>query len=297
MRLSLAAARARPVVAAAIVVTVVLVALATYAEAGYAWSVWVEDGGRDIRAYLGAADRLRDGDLLYRPGPANDTELYRYSPWFAAAWIPLLDLPRDAVTAGWVLILLAATFASIVPLARAGLVGLPAAALLLAFQLEGVAYGNVQPLLVAMLVFGAARRTGPLWIAIGASLKAVPIVLVAVYLGRRQYGRALATVALTAVLVAPMLAFDLSGYSTETGGGQMSLIAYSPFLFLAVALGATLLTVRLGWSRHAWLAGSVAMAAWLPRMLAYEISFVLVGVTELSSPGRSASPASRKVMS
>ena len=68
-------------------------------------------------------------------------------------------------------------------IAGAGLAGLCAFALIIPFQLDGAAYGNVQPLLVLMLVAGVEHRTGPLWIAIGASLKGVPIVLALVYFG------------------------------------------------------------------------------------------------------------------
>lgn len=301
MNLSLAKVRSRPLLAIGVLTGVVLLALATYAQVGYAWSLWIEDGGRDIRAYLGAAERLRDGELLYRPGVANDTELYRYAPWFAALWIPFVNLPRDAVLTGWTFVLAIASLASVLPILRPGIIGLPAAAFLLAVQLEGVAYGNAQPLLVAMLVWGAGRTSGPLWIALGASLKAVPIVLVAVYLGRREYRRAFVTCLLIALLVAPMLLFDLSGYSTETGGGQMSLIALSPWLFLALAVTATLASLRLGATRFGWLAGATSMALWLPRFLTYEISFVLVGLAELASDRTSrptsGDPASRKVRS
>lgn len=269
-----------------------LVALATYAELTSAWALWIEDGGRDIRAYLGAAERLRDGDVLYRAGAANDTELYRYAPWFAAAWIPFVDLPRDAVTLVWVILLVVASVASVFPLLTTGLAGLPAAAFLLSFQLEGAAYGNVQPLMVAALVWGAARASGPLWIAFAASLKAVPILLVIVLLARREFRRSLITVALTAVLVAPMLLFDLSGYSTETGAAQMSLLENSPWLFVPVALGGAAVALAFGRTPSGWLAAGVAAALWLPRFLTYEISFVLVGLADLAS-GSSSTPSGR----
>lgn len=50
------------------------------------------------------------------------------------------------------------------------------------------AVGNAQALMVAWLVWGAERRSGPLWIALAASLKAVPILFAIVYIGRRQWG-------------------------------------------------------------------------------------------------------------
>jgi hypothetical protein len=190
-----------------------------------------------------------------------------------------------------------ASLASVLPLLGSGVAGLPAAALLLAFQLEGTAYGNVQPLLVAVLVHGLARRTAPLWIAMAASLKAVPIVLVVVLLGRRQYRAALVAIGLTVLLVAPMLLFDLSGYSTETGAAQMSLMEYSPCAFLAVALAATFVALRAAASPSGWLAGAVAVTLWLPRMLAYEISFVLLGTAELGERRAAGRAASRNVRS
>lgn len=45
------------------------------------------------------------------------------------------------------------------------------------------------PLIVAALVLGVERRTGPPWIAFAASLKAVPILFVVTYLGRREWVR------------------------------------------------------------------------------------------------------------
>ena len=41
----------------------------------------------------------------------------------------------------------------------------------LPFGLEVAAYGNFQPLLVLALLWGAPRRSGPLWVALAASLK------------------------------------------------------------------------------------------------------------------------------
>ena len=95
-----------------------------------------------------------------------------------------------------------------------------ALAFLLPFGLEGAAYGNVQPLLVLALLWGAPRRSGPIWVALAASLKLDPILLVVVYAGRGEWARAAWTLAITAALVLPMLAFDLSGYSRDIGAGR-----------------------------------------------------------------------------
>jgi hypothetical protein len=253
----------------------VLVALAAFALTSYALS---RQPGVDVAAYWNAAERLREGQPLYAGGAANASELYRYAPWFAAAWIPLTYLPHDAVTAGWVGLMIAAALLSTLPLLRLGPVGWVAFAIFAPLQLIGAAFGNVQPLLVLGLMWGVERRGGPLWIALGASLKGVPLLLALVYAGRGEWARAAMALGLTAVLVAPALLFDLSGYSTAPGPNQMSLAAVSPLLWLPVALIAVGATWMLASTRFAWLTGSVAMVAALPRLLVYEAGFLLIGL-------------------
>ena len=247
-----------------------------------AWTVFGKAAshvtGSDMDAYWEAALRLREGESLYRSGNETDSDLYRYAPWFAVAWVPLTYLPKEVVLLGWMTLCVAAAIASVAPLAREGLAGWAALIFLLPLQLEGVAYGNVQPLLVLMLMWGAPRRSGPLWIALGASLKGAPIVLATVYAGRGEWRRAALTVGLAAVFVAPMLLFDLSGYSTEVGSGQLSPMQWSPLIWAAVAAISIAATYRLARTRYAWLAGSVAMFLALPRSLLYQISFVIVGL-------------------
>jgi hypothetical protein len=252
-----------------------LIALAAWTEFGHAASLV---SGSDMDAYWEAAERLRNGEALYRPGLETDSDLYRYAPWFAIAWIPLTYLPKEAVLLGWMALCLGAALASVAPLAREGIAGWAALIFLLPFQLEGAAFGNVQPLLVLLLLWGAPRSSGPLWIALGASLKGAPLVLAAVYAGRGEWRRVVLTLGLTAALVAPMLLFDLSGYSTEVGRGQLSPMQWSPVIWVTMALIAIGLTYRLANTRYAWLAGSVATMLALPRFLLYQISFVIIGL-------------------
>jgi len=253
-----------------------LFALMTYALFTYALA---REVGSDVAAYLGAAERLRAGEPFYVAGVANASDLYRYAPWFAYAWIPLSYLPSEAVTAAWVGLMIAAAAVSTLPLVRHGFAGLAAAALFAPIQLQAAVFGNVQPLLVLMLMWGVERRSGPLWIAVGASLKAVPLVLALVYAGRGEWLRAGLAGLLTGVLVAPAFLFNLSDYPTQAGPGQMSLTAVAGPLFLAVAIvlaGGTFIAGR-AQSRYAWLVGAGAMMAALPRLLTYEIGFLLVG--------------------
>jgi hypothetical protein len=256
-------------------VLALLFALMAYALTTYALS---REFGSDVAAYWGAAERIRRGEPLYVAGVANASDLYRYAPWFAYAWVPLTLLPRDLVTVAWVGLMLAAAIASTLPLLRHGLAGTAGFALFAPLQVQGAIFGNVQPLLVLMLLWGVERRSGPLWIAVAASLKAVPLLLALVYAGRGEWVRAGLALLLTLILVAPALLFDLSGYSTQPGPGNMSIISVSSFVYLAMALVAAILAVVAARSRYRWLVGALAMIAALPRMLTYEISFLLVGL-------------------
>lgn len=256
-------------------VLAVLLALAAWALVSYALA---REPGSDVAAYWNAAERLRAGEPLYVAGAANASDLYRYAPWFAAGWLPLTYLPREAVTAAWVGLMFAAAAVSTIPLLRRGPWGWAAFALFAPFQFEGAIYGNVQPLLVLILMWGVERRSGPLWIALGASLKAVPILLAVVYAGRGEWGRAALATALSALLVAPAFLFDLTGYSVIPGPRQESLAGISLLVFIPVAAAAIAASWILARTRFGWLAGGLAMVLSLPRLLDYEFSFLLVGL-------------------
>jgi len=264
----------------------VLFALVSYALTTYALSRPV---GVDVAAYLGAADRLRAGEALYAGATANGSDLYRYAPWFAYAWVPLTFLPRDAVTAGWVGLMVAAALLSAAPLLRRGPAGWAAFSVFAPLQLQGAVFGNVQPALVLLLMWGVERRSGPIWIALGASLKGVPLLLALVYAGRGEWARAAWSLLIAAALVLPAFLFDLSAYSTDPGPGQMSLFSVAVPLYVAVAIGLVGLTWAAARTRFAWLAGSLAMLAALPRLLSYELGFLLVGLAPRSSEPAQAS--------
>jgi hypothetical protein len=264
---------------AAFAALAVLLALAAYALTTYALG---REVGSDVSAYWNAAERLRAGEPLYVAGPANASDLYRYAPWFAAAWIPFTYLDHTVVTAGWVGLMIGAAIVSTLPLLRRGPAGWAAFAIFAPLQLQAAVFGNVQPLLVLVLMWGVERRAGPLWIAVSASLKAVPLLLALVYAGRGEWRRAGISLGLTALLVAPAFLFDLSAYPTASGPNQMSLAGVSVWLWLPVALAAMASIVALARTRFAWLAGSLAMIAGLPRLLDYEIGFLLVGLAERS---------------
>lgn len=239
-------------------------------------------GGNDMEAYWNAAVRLREGAQLYpKFGNPEANEVYRYSAWFAAAWVPLTYLPRELVHVAWTVALLAASALSL----RALWSKSPAAiALLMLFGSELVLIsfgGNVHPLMLASLLWGVRRRSGPLWIAIAASLKAAPLLFVLVYVGRGEWRKALITLALTALLVAPTFAFDLSHYTTDPSY-TWGLAHYGLSVWLAGAALAALGALWWARTRYGWLAGAIAVIAAFPRLLGYDVTLLLVGLRRAS---------------
>ena len=250
----------------------VLVALAAWALLTYAIS---REPGVDVAAYWNAAERLRNGEPLYAGGASNASDLYRYTPLFAYVWVPLTFLPRDAVTAGWVGLMVAAAILSTLPLLRRGPAGLAAWAIFTPLQLGGAVFGNVQPLLVLMLLWGVERRSGPLWIAIGASLKAVPLLLALVYAGRRQWVSFGLSVLFTALLWSPALLYELRGYAVDAGQAAF-LFSIPPAYFAVVGLGIGA-TIALAATRYGWLTAATTVALSLPRFFVYDVTYLMLG--------------------
>lgn len=228
----------------------------------------------DAGAYWNAALRLRGGEPLYPLLTDIDaSEVYRYAPWFAWLAIPASYLPMQVAGAAWSALLLAASGLALVPLARAR------AWVAVAFFgpiLVGIsAVGNVHPLLIAALAWTVERRSGPLWVGVAASLKIFPVLFALVYLGRREWGRFGAAVAVTALLWAPALLYDLRGYATEAGQAA-SLIAV-PILWAVVVGAAIGVTLRLATGRFGWLAAAVSVVLALPRLFVYDVTYLIVG--------------------
>ena len=195
--------------------------------------------------------------------------------------MPWTYLPESVAGVLWSAVLLGASALALMPLVRLR------AWILVAFFgpiLVGIsAVGNVQPLIVAALVLGVERRSGPLWIALAASLKIFPILLALVYAGRRQWWAFAATVAITFLLWLPaILLYDLSAYPVSAGEAG-ALIAF-PILYFAVvgiAMGATFALAPTRWG---WLAGATAVVVSLPRLFVYDVTYLMVGVEPAAEP-------------
>jgi hypothetical protein len=250
----------------------------------------------DMDAYWDAAMRLRSGQDLFNPVGVEASEVYRYSPWFAWSWVPITYLPRIVANVGWSAILLAGSTAAVWPLARRG--SLLGVAFFLPMLIGITAIGNVHPLLIAMLVLGVDRRSGPVWIAIAASLKIFPILLVVTYLGRREWMRAGLTLALSALLAAPVLLYDLSDYVTDAGSA--ALLWQFPLVYVVAVAAALIGALVLAATRYGWLASALAVTLALPRFFLYDVPYLLVGTGGAGAPSpatterriaRSAQPA------
>lgn len=223
----------------------------------------------DADAYWNAALRLRGGAPLYFSGAPEQPDVYRYAPWFAWLWVPLTLLPKTAVMTAWSMILLAATAIAVWPALRSRTAaGIALAALCGGLLLRAASTGNAQPLLVAALTW-----PNPVTIAVTASLKAAPLALLA---AERSWRRAAVALALTAVLVAPTLAYNLADYPAEGIVGPYPLHALFAIAGLIVAWRSR---------RYRWVGAAVAVIFILPRVYAYSVTYLLIPIGQIRRDG------------
>jgi hypothetical protein len=239
-------------------------------------------GFEDVDAYWDAAQRLREGQPLYDPSLNPDSyRVFRYAPWFAWLWVPMTFLPRLVAELAWGALLAGASVAILVALIRLRRPAAWALALVITpWLLSNVQVGNIQPLVVAMLAFGISRRSGPLWIGIAASLKAVPILFALVYLARREWSRIVVTAVVSAVLVAPFLLYDLTGYTSDPGRSFSLYYYVSPVAWLVGAVASTAVALALAWRRspYVWVATAVAVMLVAPRSHITYATFLVIGL-------------------
>jgi hypothetical protein len=203
--------------------------------------------------------------------------VYRYAPWFAWLWAPFTIFPEPAVRLAWYLILIAASLSVLLPMVRYGLAGWCAAGVMSVFFVDGAVTGNVSPLMAAVLFHSLPRRVGPAAIAAVASLKGISLVLVVVYVGRRDWRSVATTAAILAALMAPLLLYDLSYFAFEPlptpyGLGRL------PVIWVAAAVAGIVATLWLSKTRFAWLAGSVASLAAAPHLFLHYFALLAPGL-------------------
>lgn len=251
----------------------------------------------DADAYWHAALRLREGQALYGGPRGDETEIYRYAPWFAFAWVPLTYLGQDAAYVVWRGILLAATLLAIWPLLRRpGPASVTLAVLIGGLLVSNLPAANATPLIVGALVAGVRSRAGPLLLGMAGSLKLFPLVLVAGYLAERRWLAVIVATGVTGVLWLSVLAFDLPLYlqmgSATFYVGGISLFAVSPLLWLPVAVAAAAIVLRLArsGSRWTWLAAGAAIPLAVPRVWLPDAAYVLIGLVVLPALVRRGTP-------
>jgi hypothetical protein len=244
----------------------------------------------DADAYWLAAQRLREGLPLYIGPQADETEIYRYAPWFAFAWVPLTYLGQESAYLVWRGILLLSIVAAIWPLLRRpSAVGITLAVLLGGLLLSNLPAANVTPLMVGMLVAGIRSPVGPVILGLAGSLKLFPLILVAGYVSERRWLAAGVAIGVASMLWLNMLAFDVLVY-TQIGGpsfyvGGVSVYAISPLMWIGVAgtLGLLTLSLALRRSPMTWLSSAAFIPLAVPRVWLPDVAFLLVGATGTTS--------------
>lgn len=233
----------------------------------------------DLEIYLAAATRLRDGESLYQA--ADTFRSYWYAPWFAVVMIPLTLLPLPFVAALWSAGLVICTLAVGIMLWRRGTPAARLLALMITPALFAVsAGGNIQAPLVLALLMALYRPSGPLWVALAASLKLTPILFTLVYLSRREWIRAGLSILFAAVLLAPAMLLGIPlGRVQEWDQLAPGVLAWGvPIYVLAVA--ACVIATLVVPPRFAGLAAAAAVVVALPRLFVYDVTMVAVGAAE-----------------
>lgn len=210
--------------------TVALLLCGLYAVANVVLviTIWEFD---DVHGYLNAARRLLDGGPLYVT-TADPSDLYLYAPWFAFVWVPPARLPMLSVETGWAVMLLAGTAISLIPFRRSW-AGVALALLLGGLLFRTAGWGNVQPLLVAALVYALPTRAGPWVVGLAGSLKPWPLLAVAVYAWRREWRAVGISLGVALALWLPILLFDIGTYPA---GARLPNLYDATFLLAAPGL-------------------------------------------------------------
>ena len=260
--------------AQAIAVGVALAVCVTYLRSRGGFSL--ATAGADMNAYWEAAIRIRTHEPIYPPlTDINASDVFRYPAWFAYAWVPLTLLPKLAVTTVWIGSMLAVSGMALLPSLRSrSVAGLILALLMAPILVEAAWLGNLEPLLVAALVWGIGSRWEPLAIA-----------FIAIPLARRDLVGAATAAGLAGALLLPsLITGNLASYPVEVGG-TLSLWVLSPAVW---ALGAVAALGVLVWAvrsdqRFLPLAAAVASLAISPRLNLSHLARILAGLDRRAS--------------
>lgn len=242
----------------------------------------------DMSAYRDAAMRIRSGEVLYG-GDVHLNSAYRYAPWFAYAWVPLTHLPDGAVRIGWSALLLLGALLSVRPLLHPSKASVLLLILFAPLMFGSASGGNVQPLMIGVLVAGLSTRWGWLTVGFAASLKLIPLAFCAVFIAERRWWQAVGAVALTAVLWAPILWMTVEPITFDTG---LARLLPTPLWLVIPASGAAVaLWFAARRSPYTGLVAASAAILALPRLFVYELAMLLPAVpTRQAAPPTAPSP-------
>lgn len=229
----------------------------------------------DMHVYRDAARRLLAGEPLYG-GDVTALNAYRYAPWFAYAWIPLASLPDALVNVGWSVLLLAASVACLLPVLGRSHERVALALMFGPILFAISAGGNVQPVLVASLMYGLSTRWGWLAVGLAASLKVVPLAFVAVFVSQRRWGQAVGACLLAAALWAPITLFTVDAITLDPGPAR--LLPTPIWLVVALAAAGGTLWLAHRRSQFTTLAAATSAILALPRLFVYEITLLMPAI-------------------
>jgi hypothetical protein len=245
----------------------------------------------DDDAYRQAAERLLSGASLYVPSDPDAGSLYRYAPWFAAAWIPFAVL-GDAGTVLWRLLVVASVLYIVTVVIRGrGYARLALGVLGVGVLFREIPLWNVTLPMAALLTW---RRADPWSVGIAASLKIYPLILCIGYVAERRWRDLAIAVGLAGILWLPALWFGLADYAIDPGGangltgGWLWDVGVWPVVFLVLALGLTALAVRR--SSWTWLAAAAAIPWMVPRFTGGDLTFVWPALRRLERPSSDSVP-------
>ena len=259
-----------------------LALIALYAAFGLAGALYLAGStapGADLETY-----RRAGMDLVLNGNPYASSALlptdyqYRYPPLLAVL-IPVLGWPP----LWYALMATAAAVPIWVAYRQAGPAGLLPAALLVGPWGQQLLNGNVQPLVVGLLVLVPLhRRAGAVGLAVATMLKLHPALGIVWYAGRRDwvalrwYG---AAVAVLLFVQAPWLGHFVDYYLTDPASTDvipgMSLRALGPVVWVVGSVALAVAAFRWADTRYGWLLATLLQLAALPRVLLVNLALLL----------------------
>lgn len=235
--------------------------------------------GADLATYQRAGEALwTTGDPYADNANVPEDYRYRYPPLLAMV-IPILGWPPLWYT----LIAIATVIPIWVAYRVSGPAGLLPAALLIGAWGQQLLNGNVQAIVVALLVVVPFRgRNGAIGLALATMLKIHPALAVVWYAGRQEwrllvwYGSAMLVLTLIQLPWLPeMVDFYLNDpTATETiPGMSLRAIGVMPWIVGTVAVGVAALWFAR--TRYGWLLATVLQLVALPRVLLVNLALLL----------------------